>query len=49
MSEYAFKSAVELAAAIASKEVSSLEVTKMYINRIESFDADTNSIVIRVI
>jgi len=36
MSECAFKSAVELANAIASREVSSLKLTDMYIRRVES-------------
>ena len=40
MSEYAFKSAVALASAIAAKEISSLELTDMYIDRVESLDPD---------
>jgi amidase len=47
MSDYAFKSAVELARAIASKEVSSLELTDMYIERIESIDPDINAVVVK--
>jgi amidase len=47
MSDYAFKSAVELASAIASKEVSSLELTDMYIDRVESIDPDINSVVVK--
>jgi len=47
MSEYAFKSAVELASLVASKEVSSLELTDMYINRVESIGADLNAVVVQ--
>ena len=47
MSEYAFKSALELASAIASKEVSSLELTDMYIQRVESVGADLNAVVVQ--
>lgn len=47
MSEYAFKSAVDLAQAIQSKEVSSLELTDMYISRVEKFDSDINAVVVK--
>ena len=47
MSEYAFKSAVALASAIAAKEVSSLELTDMYIDRVESLDPDINAVVVK--
>ena len=47
MSEYAFKSAVALASAIAAKEVSSLELTDMYIDRVESIDPDINAVVVK--
>ncbi len=47
MSEYAFKSAVELASFVASKEVSSLELTDMYIKRVESIGADLNAVVVQ--
>ncbi|MBT3426033.1 MAG: amidase [Gammaproteobacteria bacterium] len=47
MSEFAFKSAVELASAIAAKQVSSLELTDMYISRVESIDPEINSVVVK--
>ncbi|MBP17553.1 MAG: amidase [Gammaproteobacteria bacterium] len=47
MGEYAFKSAVELAQAIQSKEVSALELTDMYIERVEKFDGDINAVVVK--
>ncbi|MDG0999159.1 MAG: amidase [Pseudomonadales bacterium] len=47
MSEYAFKSAVALASAIAAKEISSLELTDMYIDRVESLDPDINAVVVK--
>ena len=37
-------SAVELAAAIKSKEVSSLELTQMYIDRVEKYDDKINAV-----
>ena len=46
MSEYAFMSAVELAQAIKSKRVSSLELTDMYIDRVERYDKDINAVVV---
>ena len=47
MSDYAFKSAVALASAIATKEISSLELTDMYIDRVESIDPDINAVVVK--
>ncbi len=41
-------SATELAKKIKSKEVSSKELTQMYIDRIEKFDGDINSVVVRM-
>jgi len=40
-------SAVELSAKIKSKEVSSLELTELYISRIEKLDDKVNSVVVR--
>ena len=42
----AYSSAVELAAAIKSKEVSSLELTDMYIGRVEKYDEKINAVVV---
>ena len=39
-------SAVELAAAIKSKEVSSVELTQMYIDRVEKYDDKINAVVV---
>ncbi len=47
MAELAFKSAVELAALIKSKSISSLELTNLYIERIERFDETINAVVVR--
>ena len=41
-----YSSAVELAAAIKSKEVSSLELTDMYIGRVEKYDEKINAVVV---
>ena len=41
-------SATDLAKKIKSKEVSSKELTQMYIDRIEKLDGDINSVVIRM-
>jgi len=46
MSEYAFMSAVELAQAIKAKSVSSLELTDMYIDRVERHDKQINAVVV---
>lgn len=42
-----FKSAVSLARMIRDKELSSLELTRYFIGRIERFDAEVNAIVVR--
>ena len=43
----AFSSATELAAAIKTKEVSSRELTDLYIDRVERYDGDINAGVVR--
>lgn len=47
MSQYAFNSATELARAIQSKEISSLELTDMYIDRVETIDPQINAVVVK--
>jgi amidase len=47
MSEFAFRSASELAQAIRSGEISSLELTDYFIARIEKFDGEINAVVVR--
>ncbi len=47
MSRLAFLSARELAAKIRAKEISSLELTEHFINRIEQLDDDINAVVVR--
>ena len=47
MNEFAFKSAVELAQSIKAKEVSSLELTDMYISRVEKYDEAINAVVVK--
>lgn len=42
----AFSSAEQLAAAIKIKEVSSLELTNMYIDRVEKYDSKINAVVV---
>lgn len=42
-----FSTAIELAAAIRSKDVSSLELTDMYIDRVERYDGQTNAVCVR--
>ena len=42
----AFSSAEQLAVAIKSKEVSSLELTNMYIDRVEKYDSKINAVVV---
>ena len=42
-----FSTATELAAAIRKKEVSSLELTDLYIDRVERYDERTNAVVVR--
>ena len=46
MTDYAFASAKELVAAIKNKEISSLELTDLYIERIEKFDSEINAVVV---
>jgi amidase len=46
MTDYAFASAKELVAAIKNKEISSLELTDLYIERIEKFDGEINAVVV---
>jgi len=46
MSDHAFQSAGELAEAIRRKEVSSLELTDLYISRVEEFDGPVNAVVV---
>ena len=41
-----FATAIELAAAIRNKEASSLELTDMYIERVERYDGQTNAVVV---
>ena len=48
MSELAHLSALELAAKIKAKEVSSVELTQLYIDRIEKYDEDINAVVVRI-
>ena len=47
MGDVAFESAGELARRIRSKEISSLELTEHYIERIERLDGDVNAVVVR--
>ena len=47
MSQLAFLSAVELARKIREKEISSLELTDHFINRIEKLDESINAVVVR--
>ena len=48
MSALAFSSAVKLADKIRRKEVSSVELTQMYIDRIEKYDGEINAVVVRI-
>ena len=48
MSELAYLSATELAAKIKAKDVSSVELTQLYIDRIEKYDGDINAVVVRI-
>ena len=48
MEELAFKTAVELASGIRNKTYSSLELTQLYIDRIEEKDRDINAVVVRI-
>lgn len=47
MTQYAFKTAAEIAHAIRSGETSSLEMTDYFISRIERFDEAINAVVVR--
>jgi amidase len=47
MSDLAFSPALDLAALIRAKEISSVELTRHYIDRIERFDGDINAVVVR--
>ncbi len=47
MSSLAYLSALELAAKIKAREISSVELTQLYIDRIEKYDADINAVIIR--
>ena len=48
MEELAFKTAVELASGIRNKTYSSLELTQLYIDRIEEKDEHINAVVVRI-
>ena len=47
MSELLYASAIELAAKIKSGDVSSVEVTQAYIDRIEALDGEINAVIVR--
>jgi len=47
MSSLAYLSALELAARIRSREISSVELTQLYIDRIEKYDGDVNAVIVR--
>ncbi|MDA8863676.1 amidase [Pseudomonadales bacterium] len=47
MSEQPFQSGAEIATAIRAKKVSSLELTDMYIDRIEKYDPEINAVVVK--
>ena len=46
-SQFAFKTASETAAALASKAVSAVELTQATIDRIEKYDAQINAVCVR--
>ena len=48
MTELAFLSASELARKISTKQISSVELTQLYIDRIEQFDGAINAVVVRI-
>jgi amidase len=48
MTELAYLSAIELAARIRSRDISSVELTQLYIDRIEKYDGDINAVVVRI-
>ncbi len=47
MTEFAFHTAIELANDIRQKRISSVELTDLYIERIERYDGDINAVVVR--
>jgi amidase len=47
MTDLPFRSATRLAQAIRQKEISSLELTDLYIERIEKYDEALNAVVVR--
>jgi len=47
MSTLAYLSALELAAKIRAREITSVELTQLYIDRIEKYDGDVNAVIIR--
>lgn len=48
MTELAFASALELAGRIKAGEISSRELTELYIERIEQYDGDINAVIVRI-
>jgi len=48
MSDLAFASATELAAAIAERKVTAVELLKLYLDRVDQFNGDLNAIVVDV-
>ncbi len=48
MTDVAFLSAIELAGIIQSKQISSVELTRLYIDRIERYDGAINAVVVRI-
>ena len=48
MTELAFLSASDLARKISTNQISSTELTKLYIDRIERFDGAINAVVVRI-
>ncbi len=48
MTDLAYLSATELAALIRSRDLSSVELTQRYIDRIEQYDGDVNAVVVRI-
>ena len=48
MTSLAYDGALSLAQKIKSKEVTSEELTQLYIDRIEKYDGDVNAVVVRI-
>jgi len=48
MSSTAYESALDLAAKIKSGEMSSVELTELYIDRIEKYDGEINAVIVRL-